>query len=137
MRTAKFFLPGLLAISISLALVDKNDKPVAGGEPQLKEETIIYTADNVTMKGFLVYDENKKGPRPGILVVHEWWGLNDYDKMRARELAKLGYIALAVEMYGDGKTADNPDDAGKLAMPFYQNIAMAKKRFDAALMKLK
>jgi dienelactone hydrolase len=89
------------------------------------------------MDGYLVYDANKQGKRPGILVVHEWWGLNDYPKMRARKLAELGYVALAVDMYGGGKTADNPGDAGKMAGPFYQNLPMTKSRFDAALNKLK
>lgn len=106
-------------------------------EPKLKEENVTYTADSVTMNGYVVYDENIEGPRPAVIVIHEWWGLNDYCKMRARELAKLGYIAMAMDMYGDGKQADNPDLAQKLAMPFYQNPGMAKQRFDAALAKLK
>jgi len=106
-------------------------------EPNLKEETVTYTARGVTMNGYVVYDATKEGKRPGVLVVHEWWGLNDYPKMRARKLAELGYIAMAVDMYGNGKTADNPDDAGKMAGPFYQNPQMAKARFDAALNKFK
>ncbi|MEO5564161.1 MAG: dienelactone hydrolase family protein [Chitinophagaceae bacterium] len=106
-------------------------------EPKLKEDNITYTGDSTTMNGFVVYDENKEGTRPAVLVVHEWWGLTDYPKMRARELAKLGYVAMAIDMFGDGKQADNPDSAGKLAMPFYQDHQMAKRRFDAALAKLK
>ncbi len=106
-------------------------------EPLLKEENITYTGDSVTMNGFVVYDENIKGVRPAVLVVHEWWGLNDYAKMRARELAKLGYIAMALDMYGEGKQADNPELAGQLATPFYADPQMAKRRFDAALEKLK
>ena len=105
--------------------------------PNLKEENISYSDGNVTMNGFVVYDANKSGKLPGVLVVHEWWGQTDYPRMRARELAKLGYVAMAVDMYGNGKTADNPGDAQKLAMPFYQNLQMAKTRFDAALNKLK
>ena len=89
------------------------------------------------MDGYIVYDANKEGKRPAIIVVHEWWGLNDYPKMRARKLAELGYIAMAIDLYGDGKTADNPGDAGKMAGQFYQNPQMAKSRFDAALKKLK
>ncbi|HEX5653842.1 MAG TPA: dienelactone hydrolase family protein, partial [Chitinophagaceae bacterium] len=86
---------------------------------------------------YVVYDENKEGPRPAVVVIPEWWGLNDYIKGRAKKLAELGYIALAMDMYGDGKTADNPDSAGKLATPFYQKPQMAKARFDAALAKLR
>jgi dienelactone hydrolase len=89
------------------------------------------------MDGYIVYDENVEGKRPAVLVVHEWWGLNDYDKRRARELAELGYIAMAVDMYGNGRRADNPTDAQNLAMPYYQNPAMAKAYFDAAVAKLK
>ncbi len=106
-------------------------------EPLLKEENITYTGDSVTMNGFVVYDDNIKGVRPAVIVVHEWWGLNDYAKMRARELAKLGYISMAIDMYGDGKQADNPELAGQLATPFYADPQMAKRRFDAALEKLK
>lgn len=103
----------------------------------LKEEAATYTDNGVTMRGLVVYDANKEGKRPAVLVVPEWWGLVDYPKMRARKLAELGYIAMAVDMYGNGKIADNPDDAGKLAGPFYQDLKMTKSRFDAALAKLK
>jgi dienelactone hydrolase len=105
--------------------------------PKLKEENINYTLDSLNMGGYIVYDENIEGPRPAVLVVHEWWGLNEYAKRRARELAALGYVAMAVDMYGNGRTADNPELAGKLAMPFYQDPVMAKKHFDTALNKLK
>ena len=127
----------ILTIIISLSACNNNDKKAETKEPKLHEENITYSADSVTMNGFVVYDENKEGPRPAVLVVHEWWGLNDYAKMRAKELARLGYIAMAVDMYGNGKTADNPTDAQNLAMPFYQNPQMAKSRFDAALNKFK
>lgn len=106
-------------------------------EPSIKEENVAYTGDGVTMNGYLAYDANKEGKRPGILVVHEWWGLVDYPKMRARKLAELGYVAMAVDIYGNGKTVENPTDAGKMATPFYQNPQMTKARFDAALSKLK
>lgn len=109
-------------------------------EPKLKEENFTYSAaglDSVKLDGYVVYDENIEGKRPAVLVVHEWWGLNDYAKMRARELAKLGYIAMALDMYGNGQRGDNPDAAGKLATPFYQDPAKAKPLFEAALNKLK
>ena len=106
-------------------------------EPKLKEENINYMIDSLKMDGYVVYDENMEGKRPAVLVIHEWWGLNDYPKMRARELAKLGYIAMAIDMYGNGQRADNPTVAQKLAMPFYQDPQMAKKHFDAALDKFK
>lgn len=119
--------------------IAKTDSAMNGTatSPSLKEESVTYTDNGVTMNGYLVYDANKQGRRPGIIVVHEWWGLNDYPKMRARKLAELGYVAMAVDMYGNGKIADNPTDAGKMSTPFYQNLKMTKSRFDAALNKLK
>lgn len=139
MRLNLFFSAGILTAIILFASCKSNDKKTAPEmkEAKLKEENITYTGDNVTMNGYVVYDDNIQGARPAVLVVHEWWGLNDYTKMRARELAKLGYIAMALDMYGNGKQADNPDSASKLATPFYANPQMAKTRFDAALTRLK
>jgi dienelactone hydrolase len=105
--------------------------------PMIKEENITYTIEGKTYKGFVAYDESKKGKRPAVLVVHEWWGLNDYAKSRAKQLAALGYIAMAVDMYGDGKTAANPKEAQELATPFYMDPKLAKTRLDAALNKVK
>lgn len=116
---------------------NSEDKKAETKAPKLKEENINYTLDSLNMGGYIVYDENIEGPRPAVLVVHEWWGLNEYAKRRARELAALGYIAMAVDMYGNGRTADNPELAGKLATPFYTDPVMAKKHFDTALNKLK
>ena len=128
----------LASVTVLISCKNEDKKKEADmTEPLLKEENITYTGDSVTMNGFVVYDENIKGVRPAVLVVHEWWGLNDYSKMRARELAKLGYIAMAVDMYGEGKQADNPELAGQLATPFYADPQMAKRRFDAAVEKLK
>lgn len=105
--------------------------------PKLKEETINYTVDTLKMNSYVVYDETKQGSRPAILVVHEWWGLNDYAKRRARMLAELGYIAMAVDMYGNGRVGNDPAAAQALAMPYYQHPDMAKKIFDAAVAELK
>jgi dienelactone hydrolase len=139
-RTIAFFL---LLISFFMACNNSpNDaaKATAGGDSTAavyKEESVTYTGDNATMTGFVVYNQNDTTKRPAVLVVPEWWGLNDYPKMRARELAKLGYVAMAVDIYGNGKIADNPDSAKAWAGPFYMNPASAKARVDAALAKLK
>jgi dienelactone hydrolase len=106
-------------------------------KPMLKEEVVTYIAEGAILKGFVVYDQSKTGKRPAILVVHEWWGLNDYSKSRARQLAELGYIAMAVDMYGDGVTASSPQKAQELATPFYKNPLLAKIRLEAALKKVK
>ena len=96
-------------------------------------EPVTYKAGDFVMQGYLAYDDGIAGKRPGILVVHEWWGHNEYARERARMLAKLGYTALAVDMYGDGKQADHPDDAGKFATEVRQNMPLATERFLAAL----
>jgi dienelactone hydrolase len=130
------------AIAIALACnlkktESKNDNP-SNTDNKLKEDNITYTGDGATMNGYVVYQEGSdQKKRPAILVVHEWWGMGDYVKMRARELAKLGYIAMAVDVYGNGKQADNPDSAGKCAMPFYTNPQKAKTRLEAAMAKLR
>ena len=98
---------------------------------------VEYTAGGITMKGYLVYDENIQGKQPGVLVVHEWWGQNTYVRKRARMLARLGYTALALDMYGEGRTAQHPDDAGKFASEVMKNFPVAKERFLAALEFLK
>lgn len=116
---------------------DDNSSAIDTNNSTLKEENVTYKSDTLTMNGFIVYDESIKGKRPAVIVIPEWWGLNEYAKSRARQLAGMGYIAMAIDMYGNGKQADNPDSAGKLAGPFYQDPQMAKTRFDAALAKLK
>jgi dienelactone hydrolase len=130
-------LPAFLFFAIVFGISCNSSDSKTLKEVKLKEENVSYSADSINMNGYVVYDENIEGARPAIIVIHEWWGINDYAKMRARELAKLGYIAMAMDMYGNGKQADNPEAAGKLAIPFYMNTALAKPRFDAALNKLK
>jgi dienelactone hydrolase len=100
--------------------------------PRIEGKTVDYKAGGVTMKGYLAYDANVKGKRPGVLVVHEWWGQNEYVRKRARMLAELGYTALALDMYGEGKEATHPDDAGKFASETMKNFDIAKMRFKAA-----
>jgi dienelactone hydrolase len=110
---------------------------VAAAEPRIQGKTVEYRAQGVVMKGYLAYDENIKDKRPGVLVVHEWWGLNDYARKRARMLAELGYTALAVDMYGDGKVAMHPDDAAKFSSELMKNFDVAKARFLGAMGFLK
>ena len=109
----------------------------AAAKPMVEGKDVQYSADGVVLKGYLAYDKNVKGKRPGVLVVHEWWGLNDYARKRANMLAEMGYVALAVDMYGDGKQAMHPDDAGKFSSELMKNFDVAKARFMAALEFLK
>jgi dienelactone hydrolase len=110
---------------------------VAYGASKIIGQPVDYTSQGVTFKGYLAFDESIEGKRPGVLVVHEWWGLNEYARKRAQMLAELGYIALAVDMYGDGKTAMHPDDAGKFSSELMKNFDVAKTRFLAAMDFLK
>ncbi len=130
----KYFIGSFL---ILLALGPFSSYTSAKGSSDLKEELVHYKADGITMNGYVVYDNSVKGARPAILVVHEWWGLNDYTKMRARELAELGYIAMAVDVFGDGRIAADPKEAQDLTMPFYKDPMMAKTRLDAAIKEIK
>src|SRR5215203_4787243 len=74
------------------------------GGVSLKEDSVSFPMDSITSKSYVVYDQNKNGKRPVVLVVHEWWGLTDYPKSRARQLAEMGYLAMAVDMFGNGRT---------------------------------
>lgn len=99
----------------------------------LHTETVRLSADGTEMECYLAYDDQSDAPRPGVLVVHEWWGLNDYIRRRAHMLAELGFAALAVDMYGAGEVADNPDDAGRLMNGVLGDMSQAESRMGAAL----
>jgi dienelactone hydrolase len=88
-------------------------------------------------KGYLAYDDAVTGKRPGVLVVHEWWGHNEHARNSARKLAEAGYVALALDMYGDGKRADHPDQAGKFAGEVGKNLPLMKSRFEAGMKLLR
>ena len=102
-------------------------------QAEVQGQEVTYQANGTTLKGYVAYDNAIQGKRPGVLVVHEWWGHNEYARKRARMLAQLGYTALAVDMYGDGKQAHHPDDAGKFAGEVSKNMPMAKARFEAGM----
>jgi dienelactone hydrolase len=105
--------------------------------PNIKEKNVTYTSGGITYQGFIAYDDNIKGKRPAVLIVPEWWGLNDYPRMRARKLAELGYIAMAADVFGNGKIAANPTEAQEYTAPFYKDPVLSKNLLDAALQKLK
>ncbi|OPB84779.1 dienelactone hydrolase family protein [Elizabethkingia ursingii] len=105
-------------------------------QKEITTEDLTYSENDKTFKSFLAFDKNKSGKLPVVFIIPEWWGMNDYVKNRAKQLADLGYMAIAVDMYGEGKMVDNPDDAGKLAKPFYGNAELAKQSFEAALKQI-
>lgn len=96
-------------------------------------EEVEYEVHGTRLLGYLAYDDAIAGERPGVLVVHEWWGLNDYARQRARQLAELGYTAFAIDMYGDGRHADHPDQAGALMAQVSERWDEARARFRAGL----
>lgn len=103
----------------------------------LKEEKINYQIAGTNYIGYVYYDVAEKGKRPGILVIDEWWGLTDYGRHRARELASLGYISIVADMFGNGKTVENPTSAQQLASTFYNDPELAQTRLEAAMEFLK
>ena len=80
-------------------------------EAKVQSKAVPYTYGEGSFEGFLAWDDSDKGQRPGILVVHEWWGLNEYARSRVEQLAGLGYVAFAVDMYGKGKVTTHPEKA--------------------------
>ncbi|MCL1664257.1 dienelactone hydrolase family protein [Elizabethkingia ursingii] len=105
-------------------------------QKEITTEDLTYSENGKTFKSFLAFDKNKSGKLPVVFIIPEWWGMNDYVKNRAKQLAESGYMAIAVDMYGEGKMVNNPDDAGKLAKPFYGNAELAKQSFEAALKQI-
>ncbi len=103
----------------------------------IETKAIEYQQGDTRLVGYLAYPKDAKGPLPGVLVVHEWLGLNDYAKRRAEQLAELGYVALAADIYGDGKIAANREEAGKLAGSYKQDRPLLRARVAAGLATLK
>jgi dienelactone hydrolase len=103
----------------------------------VQTKKIAYKHGDLECQGFLAWDDSVQGTRPGVLVVHEWWGLNDYARQRAEQLAKLGYIALAADMYGDGKSTTHPKEAGEMSSKVRMNVEDWRKRASGALEVLK
>ena len=120
----KYLAGALLALSLA---------PVHAA---IKEEAVTYKDGDTTMKGFIVYDDAKKGKRPGIVVVHEWWGITKHTHSEARRFAEHGYTAFIADMYGEAKTADNPTDASGLMKSLMGNPPGMQARFNAARAQL-
>jgi dienelactone hydrolase len=119
----KYFLHFVVLTILSLTTV-------AHAEVQTQE--IEYTQNGTTLKGYFAYDSVIKEKRPGILVIHEWWGHNEHARDRARMLAKIGYTALAVDMYGNGKVADHPKKASEFMNAAFKDWGTSQARFNKA-----
>jgi dienelactone hydrolase len=105
---------------------------VANANAAIKEEPVTYKDGDTTLKGFVVYDDASTAKRPGIIMVHEWWGITNHMHNQAKAFAQQGYTVLIADMYGDAKTADNPKDAGALSSSVMKNPPVMESRFKAA-----
>ena len=104
---------------------------------QMITEYVDYKQGDAELHGYMAYDKSFKEKRPGIIVVHEWWGLGEHPKKSAERLASLGYPAFALDMYGKGKLTEDPSQAGKWSGNIKSNPELAKERFLAAMEVLK
>lgn len=129
------FLIGLLIASCTSSSNNEESSEAVIDEmvPMVEGQEVEYATDSTVMIGYLAFDANDSTKRPGIIVVHEWWGHNEYSRERADKLAELGYVALVVDMYGDGKQAAHPGEAGEFAGMVMGNFDEAKARFEAAI----
>lgn len=100
------------------------------------ERDVVYRSGEVECEGFHVYDDEVKGKRPGVLIVHQWTGLSENEKMRARMMAELGYNVFAVDVYGKG-VRPKPPGSGEVAGGFKKDRALFRERMVAGLMFLK
>jgi len=120
----------VLSLLIVLALC-------AHASAELRTQVIEYTQGDAVLEGYLAYDDAVKGKRPGVVVVHEWWGINPYIKSRVEQLAKIGYIAFAADIYGKGVRTTHPEEAGKFSGKYRQDRPLLRARAQAGLDILK
>lgn len=109
---------------------------VTSANAAIREEPVSYSDGETTMKGFVVYDDASAAKQPGIVMVHEWWGITKHIHDEARNFAQQGYTVLIADMYGDAKTADNPKDAGALSSSVMKSPSVMEARFNAARSQL-
>jgi len=109
---------------------------VVNAHAAIREEPVTYQDGTTTMKGFVVYDDAVQGRRPGIVMVHEWWGITSHIRNEAQKFAQQGYTAFVADMYGDAKAADNPKDAGVLSGSVMKDPKVMEARFNAARTQL-
>ncbi len=100
---------------------------------ELKTEVRDYRAGDTELRGYLAWDDSFSGPRPGVLVIHEWWGHDEYARQRAEQLAAAGFTAFALDMYGTGRLAEHPEDAQRFMQALLADLPTARQRFEAAL----
>lgn len=109
----------------------------AGAQAAVKSKVVDYKQGDAALQGFLAWDDSAKGQRPGVIIVHEWWGHNQHARNQALRLAKAGYVAFALDMFGKGKVTTHPKDAQAFVAETMKDPATAHQRFEAALDVLK
>ena len=118
--------PAVFAVALGLLAA-------APAQAAVKTEKVEYTHGDAVLEGVVAYDDSSNSRRPGVLVVHEWKGLGPYAQRRAEQLAQLGYVAFAVDMYGKGVRAKDHEEAGKLSGIYRNNRTLTRGRIQAAL----
>src|SRR5438132_10837434 len=109
----------------------------SAGSATVKTREIEYRQGDTVLQGFIAWDDASKGLRPGVLVVHEWWGHNEHARYQAKRLAEAGYVGFALDMYGKGKVTTHPQDAQGFMNEVKKDPAVIPARFYAALKQLK
>ena len=128
-RCSRFFFGSGAALVVAAA--------IGSARAAVRTESVEYKDGDVALEGYLAYDDALADKRPGVLIVHEWWGLSDQQERRARMLAELGYVAFALDMYGKGKLTDDPKQAGEWAGMLRNDPELARRRFEAGLKVLR
>lgn len=124
-------------LAMALVLAGMGGLAAFGAHAEVRTKTIEYKDGDTVLKGVLAWDDAMTGKQPGVLVVHEWWGLNDYAKSRAEALAKEGYVAFALDMYGDDKVTAHGKEAGEWMKQITANIEAWQTRAQLGLDVLK
>ncbi|MGB8169298.1 MAG: dienelactone hydrolase family protein [Chthoniobacteraceae bacterium] len=119
----------LLTVLVAAALVHS-------ARAEIKTEVIEYQQGNTALEGFLAYDDANTKPRPGVLLIHDWMGVSDYAKSRAKQLAELGYVAFAADIYGKGVRPADAKEASALAGKYKGDRALYRERLKAGLAQL-
>lgn len=120
--------PAAVPLSVAATLILTSGQVAA----VIQTETVKYEVNGETFTGYMAYDDEADGKRPGVLVVHEWWGHNEFARKQAEKLAAEGYTAFALDMYGSGKLAEHPEDAQQFMKEATKDMDQVKARFMAA-----
>ncbi len=138
MTLSRFLSPLVVVGVVALTACSGEQKPAdTPAAPDIQTRAVDYSAGDTPLKGFVAWDAAVEGKRPGVIVVHEWWGHNEHANEQARRLANAGYVGFALDMYGDGRNTTHPDTAGTFMQAAMSDMDVMVARFQAALAQLK